>query len=86
MSESVPDPHQWTASVFVVVCRDRHTDDQITVHITRKGADERIVAFMSDYPEHKWHDEEVSTEPWIRLAVTDDDGPSVHLQIVELEP
>ena len=93
MPESVADsprsdPKHEPAHVYLVV---RHTDDVTSVHLTREGANERMLAFMVGYgDEYEWSEETLVpglAPTWLKVMRTHhDDGPSVRLERVELEP
>ena len=76
-------------TVFLVICVDRHTDDVITVHRTREGADAEIEEFKASY--------DVSPDEWtervpsrrgsrIRYVSAGDDGPSATIRTCEVKP
>lgn len=76
--------------VFVVIWKDRHCDDSITVHATREGADaeiERCKAIyadkMAEYDE-TW--KERTVRGWERCVEAYDDGPRGHIEKTELKP
>lgn len=89
-----------TATVFVVICYDRHVDDAITVHATRESADAEIEAFKASYADrfsdgstYAWHERAAGQEgfgprvTWIRYVGTDlDDGPTARIELREVQP
>jgi hypothetical protein len=72
-------------SIFIVVYKDRHTDDRISVHCSREGADRRVDAFKAQYQEAGYQWTEEPEFRWERNAFTDDDGPSVRIRSAEVE-
>lgn len=71
--------------LFLVIRYDRHTDDEITAHATREGADAAVDEFKSRYAECGYTWSERPVRKWLRLAETDsDDGPRVHVEASEL--
>jgi hypothetical protein len=65
--------------MFVVVCKDRHRDDDIYVYTTPELAMARVKKFIQSYGDrYKWEAEEVTG--WLYNAFTDDDGPKVHVE------
>lgn len=72
--------------IYIVVCEDRRTDPEISVHRTPAGADARFEEHMSDYGnDYEWT-ESLSTRGWVRYARTDsDDGPGVRIEEGEME-
>ena len=76
-------------TVYVVVCCDRHTDNAITVHATRQGADEMIAEFQAEYDAeiYKWTEQNYGRDQgWVRYVDTFDDGPSARIEETELLP
>jgi hypothetical protein len=74
-----------SSAVFIVVYKDRHTDDRISVHCSREGADRRVDAFKAKYQEAGYQWTEEPAFGWERNAFTDDDGPSVRIRSAEVE-
>ena len=75
--------------VFVVICKDRHCDDGITVHETRWGADQQIEKFKSNYSDmnYTWTEREYGRSiGWVRYVESHDDGPRAHIREVDLLP
>lgn len=73
--------------LYVVVCRDRHRDDAITVHRTREGADRQIEEFKVGYEDLEWSEQNYGRDiGWVRYVDSDEDGPSAIIQKVELKP
>lgn len=75
--------------VFVVICRDRHCDDGITVHKTREGADDQIEEFKASYPDthYTWTERDYGRLiGWVRYVDSHDDGPKAWIQEVDLQP
>lgn len=75
--------------IFIVVCKDRHVDDVITVHVTRESADSEIERFKSEYERDglEWHERDYGRKlGWVRYVDVDDtgDGPSARIQVSEL--
>jgi hypothetical protein len=73
------------SNVFIVAYKDRHTDDRISVHYSREGADRRVDAFKAKYQEAGYQWTEEPEFGWERNAFTDDDGPSVRIRSAEVE-
>ena len=70
--------------VYIVVVRDRHTDDDITVHATRDAADKRVDEVKACYgegrrgiPLSEWNER---TSPGVRMLDTGDDGPTIDVE------
>lgn len=85
-----------TSEVFVVVWHDRHTDDAITVHTTREGADARIESIMKSYDDectnrgrdaHDWRERDYGRDSgWVRYVEGDhDDGPHGRIELRKVE-
>lgn len=73
--------------VLVVICRDRHTDDGITVHETRWGADQQIEKFKASYTGLTWTERDYGRSiGWVRYIESYDDGPRAHIREVDLQP
>lgn len=75
--------------IFVVICHDRHTDDGITVHTTREGADAKIEEFKASYPDthYQWAERDYGRPAgWVRYVDSHDDGPKARIQEMELQP
>lgn len=78
------------APVFVVVCHDRHVDDQISVHATRASADLHVEAFKTlyaaEFEEHGlvWHERNYGAPKWVRCVQSHDDGPSARIEVAEM--
>lgn len=75
--------------VFVVICHDRHTDDSITVHTTREGADTKIEEFRSlySYVDYQWTERNYGrSSGWVRYVDTHDGGPNARIQEMETQP
>lgn len=78
-------------TVFLVICCDRHTNDAITVHRTREGADAEIEAFKASYVgmgrEYRWKERKYGRgSGWLRYVDTEDEGPSARIQRSEVKP
>ena len=75
--------------MFVVILHDRHTDDGISLHKTREGADARLEEFKASYVgrydwEYVWKNE-VTSADWVAFWTTDDDGPDARIEEHEVE-
>ena len=74
--------------LYVVVCHDRHSDDSISVHATREGADAAIADFQAEYDDsYTWTEQTYGhDEGWVRYVDTGDEGPWARIEETELEP
>lgn len=72
--------------VFVVICHDRHVDDDITVHSTRESADRRLKEFQDIYEGYEWRNRNYGrAHGWLRYVESHDDGPNARIQEMELQ-
>lgn len=82
--------------VFVVTLEDRHADPDVSVHLTRAGADARFEEHKAAYGDKLWEWtadgaslvlEGAGNDGWVRYErATHDDGPSVRVERLRLEP
>lgn len=82
---------QLCQTLYVVICHDRHTDDQVTVHASRQGADARIAEFQALYDDsHEWAEQSYGRDRgWVRYVNnvdTHDDGPTARIEERKLLP
>lgn len=72
--------------IFIVVWKDRHIDDTITVHRTRAGADRQLEIHMTDNADddNPWV-EYGANGSWIRIVHGHDDGPRGHIEVSVLK-
>jgi hypothetical protein len=73
--------------VFIVVRRDRHDSPDLSVHLTRKGADDAVTEFQAVYAneDYTWTEEHWGAPKWVRYVGTEgDDGPNVYIEISEV--
>lgn len=78
-----------TDAVFILVCRDRHTDLGLSVHLTREGADtalEEFKAIYSNIDPGDWKEEPWGQPKWCRYVHAYDDGPSAYIEISKALP
>lgn len=67
--------------IFVVVCKDRHTDDDVTVCFTRDSADAVLDAFLDEYNDEEFVEDDCGAPEWVRCVHADhDDGPKAHIE------
>jgi hypothetical protein len=68
--------------LFVVVCRDRHCDDSITVHATLESANREIERFKASYKEiDRWVEQSYGRrQGWLRYVDCYDDGPDARIE------
>ena len=73
-------------TAFIVVRKDRHSDDGLTVHGTRASADRAVEEFKAGYddPEMSWV-EGATDRRRVYYASTYDDGPKVYIEQVQVE-
>lgn len=76
--------------IYVLVCVDRHVDDEITLHRTQEGADLQIENFKARYRDRVegWRERDYGrTAGWTRYVESDhDDGPRCRVERKELRP
>lgn len=75
--------------IYVLVCRDRHTDLGISVHATRQGADVALEEFKAIYDNIKpdqWKEETYGQPRWCRYVRAYDEGPSAYIEVGEVQP
>lgn len=78
-------------SFFLVVRKDRHCDDQLSIHITLEGANAAIEEFKARYVEgdrspYDWKEQSYGREQkWLRYVDCHDDGPSVHIELLQIQ-
>lgn len=71
-----------TVIVFVVMLRERHIDEQITVHETLEGANAMVDQYGKDY-EVEWIERSYGRPRWVRYVDCDnDDGPKCRIEEV----
>ncbi len=71
--------------VYLVILQDRHTDDTITVHLTRAGADETITRIVAGYGDrNEWHEKKVRGE--VRSLSTGEGGPKIRIELAKVLP
>lgn len=76
--------------MFLVILKDRHIDDQYTLCKTQEAADKKIeeIKAMSESDGRsfcaEWSSEKANA-PWTRYWRTDDDGPSIIVEEIEVE-
>lgn len=70
-------------NVFLVVCEDRHTDPEISIHRSRDSADARIEEFKTGYGDrYRWTEKDYGrSSGWLRCVESShDDGPSARIE------
>lgn len=75
--------------IYILVCRDRHSDIGLSVHATREGADAVLEEFKAIYDNIKaddWKEATYGQPRWCRYVHTYDDGPRAYIEIGELKP
>ena len=81
----MPEPGQ---QMFIVVCRDRHVDLGLSIHLTRAGADAAVAEFQSSYDDdHVWTEKTLGEPKWVRYVSSafGGDGPSAYIEVTEVE-
>lgn len=73
-------------TLYIVIREDRHTDDEITAHETREGADAAVEKFKARYDGERWKKEHWRDPKVLCYFDAGDDGPKVRIEIAELEP
>lgn len=76
-------------SLYIVICHDRHVNDQVTVHTTRQGADDQLAKFQAEYGEdYAWTERTYGrSQGWVRYVDTGGgDGPSARIEETTLLP
>ncbi len=68
--------------VFVVVCHDRHTDDEITVHLSLESANAAVSAFKAAYGSdiQQWYERDYGAPKWVRYVDCHEEGPSARIE------
>ena len=75
--------------IYILVCRDRHSDIGLTVHATREGANVALEEFKSIYANirpDEWKEETYGRPRWCRYVHAYDEGPSAYIEISEIKP
>ena len=82
-------------TAYLVVREDRHYSMRITVHLTIEGAEATAAEFRDEYDD-AWtecvptKDFRSETDEyggrWLKMWMTDDDGPSVRIESAEVRP
>lgn len=70
--------------IYILVCRDRHSDIGLSVHVTREGADAALEAFKAIYDNFKpgdWKEEPWGQPRWCRYVRVHDEGPNAYIEI-----
>lgn len=70
------------SKVYLVVCEDRHCDDEITAHATLELANKQFEIVKAHYDDAEWIERKSG---WVRYADQSDDGPYLHIEEIELE-
>lgn len=79
--------------IFIVLCFDRHIDEEISVHSTLAGAMAFVEKFKARYAEgfadrgDTWRERDYGrTAGWLRYVESYDDGPHVRIERGTLQP
>lgn len=81
--------------VFLVILKDRHTDDEITAHESRAGADAVFDAHKQVYDEEEkrrgrparvWIESDKPDGHTVRSARCDGEGPEILVEHIEVDP
>jgi hypothetical protein len=70
--------------IYILVCRDRHSDLGLSVHATREGADaalEEFKAIFDNIDASSWKEETWGQPRWCRYVRVHDEGPSAYIEI-----
>lgn len=81
--EAAPSPGR---QAFLVICKDRHVDLGLSIHLTRAGADAAVAAFQAHYgDDHAWVEESWGAPKWVRyVRSAEGDGPSAYVEISQI--
>jgi hypothetical protein len=74
-------------SIYITVCEDRHTDDDIQVFQSLEAANARLQKFMNDYDQdyYQWVEEDWGRPKWVRYVHAHVDGPKARIEKAELQ-
>lgn len=74
--------------IFTVVRKDRHTDDEITSHMTLDRANDAVDEFLTRY-DREWSEQELTPRMkrsgWLRFVTSGEEGPCVVIEEAELD-